>query len=124
MTCRLSTPMETPNGESFADYIKNAFRKELIVSGMFSHDPKTIISANLNSVKSSTTLGDAYWEFDITVRSFNGKSFRVRSRYEYSSSFSADAACYKMRTTLPIAVRKLINDIIMDPRFVTLLKKK
>jgi len=120
--CRLATPIGTPKGETFASYIQNALKKELLISDMYNSASSTIISANLDKTYGSTTIGNAYWSFDMTLKSSNGGSYKVSSRYDYESSFSAMSACSEMQRSYPLAVQKLIGKIIKDPKFVTLTK--
>lgn len=120
--CRLATPIGTPTGETFASYIQNAMKKEMIVAGVYSDSAKNTLTANLNDIYGSTTLGNAYWDIDMTVKSTNGKSLRVKSRYDYESSFSAYSACSEMQRSFPLAVQKVIKEIITNPKFVSLTK--
>ncbi len=120
--CRLATPIGTPKGETFASYIQNALKKELIISDMFDENAKRVITANLDKTYGSTVIGNAYWEFLITLKSSNGSSYQVKSRYDYESSFSAMSACSEMQRSFPLAVQKLIGDIVKNPKFVTLTK--
>jgi hypothetical protein len=119
--CRLATPIGTANGETFASYIENAFKKELLTAGMYDAESNINISANLDNIYGSTTLGNAYWEFEITVKSSNGTSYKVESRYDYESSYFGSSACSEMQRSFVPAVQKLIEDIIKHPKFVSLL---
>ena len=120
--CRLATPVGTANGETFASYIENAFKKELLVAGMYDTKSNISISANIDNIYGSTTIGNAYWEFTVTVKSSNGTSYTVHTQYDYESSFSAMSACSEMQRSFVPAVQKLIGDIIQNPKFVDLLK--
>jgi hypothetical protein len=121
--CRLATPIGTPSGETFASYIKNAFAKELLTAGMYNPSSDVTISMNIDSLYGSTTLGNAYWEFEVTLKSSNGKTMKVKSRYDYESSFSAMSACSEMQRSFVLAVQKLIGDIVNSPEFAELIKK-
>lgn len=120
--CRLAAPVGTPKGKTFASYIQDAFKKELIIANMYDSNAKNTITMNLNDIYGSTTLGDAYWSFDVTVKSTNGKSYNVKSKYDYESSFSAMSACSEMQRSFPLAVQQLIGKIIHHPKFVQLTK--
>lgn len=120
--CRLATPIGTPKGETFASYIQNAMKKELLISDMYNPNSSTTITANLDKIYGSTTIGNAYWSFDMTLKSSNGSSYKVASRYDYESSFSAMSACSEMQRSYPLAVQKLIGEIIKNPKFVQLTK--
>lgn len=122
LMCRLSTPIGTPEGETFATYIKNAFQKELLLSGLYDKNSKNKITANLNDIYGGTVIGNAYWSFDITLKSTNGKEMNVKSRYDYESSYFASSACSEMQRSFPLAVQKLIRDIINNPKFKELIK--
>ena len=121
LMCRLATPVGTSKGETFASYIQNAFKQEMMISDMYDNDSNIIISANLDDIYGSTTLGNAYWEFNITVKSSNGNSYKVNTRYDYESSFSAYSACSEMQRSFVPAVQKLIGNIIKNLSFKTLI---
>lgn len=120
--CRLATPIGTPQGNTFASYIQNALKKELIISDMYSESGAATITANLDETYGSTTLGNAYWSFKMTLKSSNGQTYKVDSRYDYESSFSAMSACSEMQRSYPLAVQKLIGKIVKDPKFSSLTK--
>jgi len=120
--CRLATPIGTPNGETFISYIKDALKKELLIAEMYQKKSKIKIDMNLDYLYGSTTLGNAYWEFKVTVNSSNKKSFKVESKYEYESSFTAYSACSEMQRSFVPAVQKLIKEIIQHNEFKNLIK--
>ncbi len=119
--CRLATPIGTPQGQTFAEYIHKAFEKELIIANMYDPNEATKLSLNLDDIYGSTVLGNAYWKFDVTVKSSNGKSLKLTSRYDYESSYFASSACSEMQRSFVLAVQKLIHDIISHPKFRELL---
>jgi len=120
--CRLAYPVGIANGKTFASYIKNAFKKELLVAGIYDPKSNITISINIDKLYGSTMLGNAYWEFTVSVKSSNGASYKVHSKYNYESSFTAYSACTEMQRSFVPAVQKLIGDIIKNPKFVNLLK--
>ena len=120
--CRLATPVGTPKGETFASYIQNAFKQEMMVSDMYDNDSNITISANLDDIYGSTTLGNAYWEFNVTVKSSNGGSYKVNTKYDYESSFTAYSACSEMQRSFVPAVQKLISGIIKNLSFKALIQ--
>jgi hypothetical protein len=120
--CRLASPIGTPEGLTFSTYIRNALLAELVVANIFDENAKTIVTANLNDIYGSTTIGNAYWEFDITLTSSNGASFQTVSRYGYESSYLATSACSEMQRSFVPAVQKLNSEIIKHTGFASLLK--
>ncbi|QKJ22761.1 hypothetical protein [Poseidonibacter lekithochrous] len=121
--CRLANDVTTPNKEPFETYIENAFVEELKMAGMYSESSKITISGHLNMVDVSSGMTDAHWTFDITVSSNNGKSFRVKHKREYSSSFLGGIACGQdMPGSFQPTVKELISKIIKNPQFRDLIK--
>ena len=121
--CRLMTSVEPPKNETYVAYIEHAFQKELTSSKLYKSNAKVTIVATINEINGISTYGNAYWSFDITLKSSNGESYRVMSKFEYNSSISAAYACADMHKTFPLALQKLIHDAITDPKFRTLLQK-
>jgi len=119
--CRLTTPIGTPDGETFASYIQNALQKELLIGDMYDKTSDTKLSMNLDDIYGSTVLGNAYWEFKTTVNSSNGKSFKIESRYDYESSYFASSACSEMQRSFVPAVQKLLGKVVGNSEFKNLL---
>lgn len=119
--CRLSEPIETPNDEPFEKFIEKAFKDELIISGLYDKNANIQITGHLKEIYGSSVIGNAFWSYDMTISSSNGKSFQLESRYEYGSSFGAYAACENMGSSFVPSVKKLIKDIITHPKFKDLL---
>ncbi|GGW85010.1 hypothetical protein [Alteromonas halophila] len=120
--CRLSSPVGTPEGRTFATYIRDALLAEMVVADIYDEQSETVVTANLNDIYGSTVLGNAYWEFDITLESSNGEQFQVVSRYDYESSYLATSACSEMQRSFVPAVQKLNSEIFTHPEFPALLK--
>ncbi len=120
--CRLAYPVGIANGKTFASYIEDAFKKELVIAGLYNPKSNIKISANIDKVYGSTMLGNAYWEFTVTLKSSNGTKYTVKSKYSYESSFTAYSACSEMQRSFVPAVQKLIQDIVKNPRFKDLIK--
>jgi hypothetical protein len=75
--CRLATPIGTPNGETFYSYIQDALTQELMLADKYDTKSNNTLTANLDDIYGSTTLGNAYWEFKMTVKSSNGVSYKT-----------------------------------------------
>ena len=123
LMCRLATPIGTPKGETFISYIQDALTQELMLADKYDAKSDIKLSVNLDDIYGSTVIGNAYWEFKVTVKSSNGNSYKVTSRYDYESSFSAYSACSEMQRSFVPAVQKLNYDIIKNPKFASLLTK-
>ncbi|QJR82251.1 hypothetical protein CA267_016580 [Alteromonas pelagimontana] len=120
--CRLSSPVGTPEGKTFATYIRDSIVSEMVVADLYDDESQTVITANLNDIYGSTVIGNAYWEFDISLSSSNGNTLDVKTRYDYESSYLATSACSEMQRSFVPAVQKLNTTIFSDPNFPALLK--
>ncbi len=120
--CRLAYPVGIANGKTFASYIEDAFKKELVIAGLYNPKSNVKISANIDKIYGSTMIGNAYWEITVTLKSSNGVSYTVKSKYNYESSFTAYSACSEMQRSFVPAVQKLIQDIIKNPKFKDLIR--
>lgn len=120
--CRLATPIGTPDGVTFAKYIEDALSTELEMGNLIDPKSSITVTGHLDEVYGSTMLGNAYWEFKVKVKSSNGKSIDVVSRYDYESSYTAYSACSEMQRSYLPAVQGLVNKILTHPNFGELLK--
>jgi hypothetical protein len=119
--CRLAKTIATPSGESFEEYIEKALKSELKMADKYDENSNIKISGKLLNVYGSSMLGKAYWEIEVEVISNNGKSFIVKTKREYPSSFLPDTACSNMSTSFSPTVKQLINDIINHKDFNSIL---
>jgi len=123
--CRAANNVETPKGETFDKYIKDALVKELKVAGMYSTDSQIVINGHLNETEASSMIGDAaYWSFDITISNSHGDSFTVKHTRNYNASFIGGIACgTNMPRAFSPSVQELITEIINNPKFDELFVK-
>jgi hypothetical protein len=122
ITCRLMSDVHPPKDESYRSYIAHAFEKEFKTSKLYDAHAPVTIDTKIEHIEGSSVYGDAYWKFDITLTSSNGAREHIVSTYTYESSISAYYACHEMYRTFPLAVQKLIGDVLKDPGFATLLQ--
>ncbi|WP_198304534.1 hypothetical protein [Arcobacter vandammei] len=121
--CRLAETITTPKGEPFSEYIKDALISELKMAGNYDANSDLKISGNLNEIYGSSTIGNAYWEVNVTITSSNGKSLTVNTKRDYPSAFVAYTACNNMGTSFAPTIKQLISDIVNHKDFATLLNK-
>jgi len=121
---RLARTIVVPHGLTFEKYIENAFAEELKMADKYSSESNIIITANLNKLESSSGLASTgYWSFDMTIKSSNGKSFDIVSRYIYDTSFVGAIACNEMMPdAFKPAIQELIKEIISNPKFNALIQ--
>jgi len=122
--CRLMTPVIPPKHNSYAQYIEDAFQKELTEANLYHKNAHITLLGTIHEIDGGTLYGNAYWSIDMTLLSSNGTSYRLKSTYEYESSISAVHACSDMYKKFPIMLNKWIHDALKDPKFEALLKTK
>jgi hypothetical protein len=120
--CRVADTISTPNNESFEKYIENAFKEELKMSDLYDSQSSIKISGHLKKIISLSMPGNTYWEINVDIKSNNGKSFSVSTKYEYAATFMAYTACNNMANTFAPTIKLLINKIITHPKFTTLIE--
>lgn len=120
--CRAAGPIETPNKESFENYIKNAFISELKLAGIYSDSSPIQVSAHLEKIDFNSNIGAGKWVFNLTAKGTDSSSMAVNSTYEFSTNWVADKACQQVAQAFSPAVQKLIGDMVRNPEFKKLVQ--
>ena len=117
-TCRLAGPIDIGGGEDAVAVVKQALQAELLAGNVYS--PRgTQLNAVVTRLKPDSFNGK--WEMGMTVSSRKGQGFNVTTVHEFSTSFSAAAACNNTADAFNRALASLINKVVTDPRFRSLL---
>ncbi len=120
--CRLQTSITPPNGESFAAYIKGAFKNEFVVSDIYDEGAGIELSGRLINAEVDS-VGTGTWSLEMEF-SVSGKSpFTIKVSYPYRSAYIAYQACRNAMNALPAAVQELIHKVVQNPSFQKALKK-
>ena len=119
--CRSSFPVMVPDGQSFEQYIQNAFQNDLSMAHRYSDKAPITLTGHINSID-FTTGAKGQWMIDFTLSSSNGKSINLSENYNFTSSFDAIIMCQQTAQALMPAVQNLIGKAINHPKFKTLLK--
>lgn len=117
--CRGVGPIKTPDGETFAEYVRKAFLDELKIAEVYSASAPVTITGNLNAIDFSSTSGT--WNLSLTVNSSNGKSMSVSEEYSYTSSFYGETACNQTAQAFMPAVQNLVGKVVQSPEFEKLV---
>ena len=117
--CRGVGPIKTPDGETFADFVRKGLVDELKIAGVFSGNAPITLTGNLNRVEFSSTSGS--WDLSLTVNSSNGKSMTVNEKYVFSTSFYGETACNQTAQALMPAVQNLIGKVVLSTDFKALV---
>jgi len=118
--CRGVGPVKTPEGEPYAQYIRNALRSELIMAERYDEASPMLLTGNLDTFTFSSNSGN--WTVGLTVASSNGKSLRVEQQHDFTTSFFGETACNQTAQAGMGAVQKTIGAVVRDPAFPSLVR--
>lgn len=118
--CRGVGPIKTPDGEPFAEFVKNALVSELKIAGVYAPTAPIQLTGRLDSIDFSSMSGA--WDLALTVTSSNGRSLSVAEKYPFTSSYFGETACNQTAQALMPAVQDLIAKLVHAPGFSTLIK--
>lgn len=105
--------IETPHGESFATYLRDALVSELKTAGVYSDAAPVMLTGVIESIQLSHSTQQAEWRIVLTVYSSSGISVQVEERHPLSEKPS--------EAFMP-AVQDLIAKLVHDPRFKELVR--
>ena len=117
--CRGVGPIKTPDGETFENYIREAFIDELKLAELYSDSSPVILTGNIDNIDFSSTEG--YWNIATTITSSNGKFISVTENHSYKTSFYGETACNQTAQALMPAVQDLISQIVNHKDFPLLV---
>lgn len=116
--CRGVGPIKTPDGESFADFVRKALLDELKLANAFSASSPVTLTGHLDAIDFSSANGS--WNLALTVKSSNGKTMTASEQYAYKTSFYGETACNQTAQALMPAVQNLVGKIVRSPDFAAL----
>lgn len=116
--CRLAGPLDLGGGDNIADTIKRAFQAELLAGNVYSARGTPV---NLMVTTLSPNSVSGQWVIGLQATGNRSEGFAVQSATEFSTSFSATAACNNTATAFNRALADAINALVTDPRFARLI---
>jgi hypothetical protein len=118
--CRGVGPIKTPDGETFADFVRTSLVSELKIAGVYAAGSPVQLTGRLDNIDFSSVSGA--WNLGLTVQSSNGRSLSIAEKYEYSSSYFGETACNQTAQALMPAVQDLLGKLVQAPSFPSLLR--
>jgi len=118
--CRGVGPIKTPDGNTYADFIKEALIDELQIAELYDVGASITLNGNLDSIDFSSWTGK--WEIALTVNSSNGESISVSETYSFKSSWDGLYACLATAHAFLPAVQNLIAKLVGNHKFPYLIK--
>jgi len=120
--CRLMGPIEPADGLTVPDFISKAINDEFKMAGIHSEDGASI-TGDVTKIDFSSSAGltNGFWDIAVDLQSSNGNTLSASNKYDFKSGFDAVTACNASADALTPAVQDLINKIVTDPQFSSLL---
>jgi hypothetical protein len=118
--CRGVGPIKTPDGETFADFLRSSLVSELKIAGAYAAGAPVQLTGRLDNIDFSSVSGA--WNLGLTVFSSNGRSISIAEKYGYTSSYYGETACNQTAQALMPAVQDLLGKLVQAPDFPSLLK--
>jgi hypothetical protein len=119
--CRGVGPIKTPDGETFADFVRKALVDEMRIANAYSATAPVTLTGNLDAIDFSSNSGN--WNLVLTVKSSNGKSMSASESYAFTSSFYGETACNQTAQAFMPAVQNLVGKVVRAPEFASLIAK-
>lgn len=113
MSCNYKGDITTMDGESYAQFIRNALLTELKFGDIYSETAPVTLSGRLDKVDNATALS-TYWSFEVTITSSKGKSITILENYNYNGSVvgTPSSTCGAAASAFVPAVQNLLEKII------------
>ena len=118
-TCNYKGPIETIDGENYAEFIRKAFVSELKFAGKYEASAPLTISGRLDRIENSTVTGTD-WTITMTFWMSNGRSISLTEHYNYHGSVvgTVDSTCGASAAAFVPAVQNLIGKLVAQiPQF-------
>jgi len=115
LMCRAVGPIQTPDKESFGEFVRGALVDELRMAEKYDENSDVRLSGELREFTFSSNQG--YWSIRLYLESNNSQSMEVAERYEYTTSFYGETACNQTAQAMMPAVQDLVNRIVTSPEF-------
>jgi hypothetical protein len=119
--CRAVGPVGTPGGIPFAQYIHEAFVKELKRGNLYAEDAPVVLRGHLNEINFSSVSGN--WTIDMTFDDGKHSPFRVAIQHKFTTHFVGDVACVNAANALSNAVEQFLSKLYQDSEFQQVLRQ-
>ena len=115
--------LTSPYGATFASYVENAARKDLVLAGNFSDKARITISGvlhknNIDISGFNTGSGICEVEFNVTKDSLIVLNKKISHTHQWESSFAAAVAIPKAINEYSAIIENLLNNLLIDKDFV------
>lgn len=118
--------LKSPSG-TFAKYLENALRSDLIEMGLYDPDSTTQIDAVIfkNDITAGISTGTGVMHVELTLKSQGKRSFQklYMANIRFQSAYLGNMALDRGLAQYPNLVRALLRKIYRDSAFIEAVKK-
>jgi ABC-type uncharacterized transport system auxiliary subunit len=118
-TCRLFGPIKVAPGKSPTEYIRDAMQEELFAAGVYQPNSPNAISGRIEAL-SFSSVTPANWTISMSVKTPSSPGYTVTTKYNFDTSWTADAACKNVADAFGPAVQDLLKQVVTNPQFASL----
>ncbi len=114
-SCNYKGGIATMDGETYAQFIRNALVTDLKFAGVYSESVPISITGKLDKIDNSTAIATD-WTIVVTLSSSNGKSKTITEHYNYNGSIvgTVDSTCGAAAAAFVPAVQNLVGKMIRE----------
>lgn len=117
--CRAVGPIKTPDGETYAEYVRKALISELIIADIYDADGPIELTGKITKLDFDSAGGT--WSVGLNLESSNGKSLAIQETYKYQTSFYGETACNQTAQAGLGAIQETIKAAVMHKDFRALI---
>lgn len=117
--CRGVGPIKTPDGESYAEYVRKALVSELVIANIYEKGSPVGLTGRLTELDFDSMGGT--WVVGMELISSNGKVVAVKNTHKYTSSFYGETACNQTAQAGLGAIQDAIRAAVTHQDFKSLL---
>ncbi|RQW17135.1 hypothetical protein EHS17_15805, partial [Rhodobacteraceae bacterium CH30] len=122
LMCRAVGPIKTPDGETYAEYVRKALISELIIADIYDDNGSIELTGKIAELDFDSTGGT--WSAGLDLESSNGQKLSVRETYKYQTSFYGETACNQTAQAGLGAIQEAIKSAVMHKDFRALVTAK
>lgn len=115
VSCRLQ-PISPENGNTFAQYIHDAFQDELIIADPATNSDLTL-TAKVLDIDVDCAMGTASWEVSMEVTVGNEPPFVVKTIRTFDGNFLGGVVLTRAYQAFTPTVQDVITNILIHPSF-------
>ena len=120
--CRADANIAPNGGESYANYIRDALKSELVSAGFYRVHGKPHLSASLIELRADNRISNPHWIIAMRFNDHHQAPYTVRSEYSYAGHFIADDACKHAANVFVDATQKFLHKLYQNRHFKKTLR--